>query len=166
MSDAGQDNAPDLRLVEVSLDNLYQVLALQTTPEQAGFVGTNAESLAECAYIEGFRPRAVYLGDEVIGLVVWGPYYPNLGYQDPPEPETYILDHLMIDARYQGQGFGRRLIQLAIGELSFIGDCHRIVLSVEAANKSAVELYRQAGFTECGRDQDGDILMERAPELE
>jgi diamine N-acetyltransferase len=165
MSDASQASGPELRLVEVTLDNFHDVMALQTAPEQAGFVGSNAESLAECAYIEGFVPRAVCLNDDIVGLVVWGPYYPDLRYNEPPEQQTYILDHVMIDARFQGRGFGRRLVELALGEISFIGDCQRIVLKVETDNRKAIELYRQAGFSECGRDQDGDLIMERAPDL-
>jgi len=166
MSDASQASGPELRLVEVTLDNFHDVMALQTAPEQAGFVGSNAESLAECAYIEGFTPRAVCLGDEIVGMVTWGPYYPDTKYQESPEQNTYILDHLMIDVRYQGRGLGVKLIDLAVVELSFIGDCERIVLSVDKANEKAKELYLKAGFAKRSSDHEGDILMERGPKLD
>jgi diamine N-acetyltransferase len=166
MADDNKDETPVLRLVEVTLDNYRDVMALETTPQQVRFFGDNAEALADCVFVEGFTPRAAQLGDDVVGLVVWGPYHPDERYRDPPEPNVYQLDHVMLDVNYQGRGLGRKLIELAIQELSFIGDCNRIVLAVDPSNAKAIELYRRAGFKECGRDAENDLLMDRDPILD
>jgi RimJ/RimL family protein N-acetyltransferase len=166
MADTTEDTTPVLRLVEITLANYRGVMALETTPEQVCFVADNAEALADCIYVEGFTPRAAMLGDDVVGLVVWGPYYPDERYQEPPEPNVYQLDHVMLDINFQGQGLGCKLIDLAVKELSFIGDCNRIVLAVEPANARAIKVYRRAGFKECGRDHENHILMDREPILD
>ena len=166
MADDGNDTSEKLRLVEITLDNYQTVMGLKTRPEDVRFIGGNAEALADCAYVDGFMPRGVYRGDVMVGFVVWGPYHPNENYHAPAQPNVYQLNHVMIDAKFQGQGLGRRLIDLLIRELSFIGDCDRLVLSVDPKNQKAIELYRQADFKEIARDNDGDIVMAHEPQLD
>ncbi len=164
MADDGNDTSEKLRLVEITLDNYQTVMGLKTRPEDVRFVGDNASALADCAYVDGFMPRGLYRDDVMVGFVVWGPYHRNEWYQEPAEPNAYQLNHIMIDARFQGQGLGRKLVDLLIKELSFIGDCDRIVLSVSPDNTKAIELYRQAGFKDLSTDNDGDIVMSREPQ--
>ena len=55
---------PELRLADVDLGNHYAIMMLELADDQKDFVWTNSGPLAEAAYIPGFRPRAVYLGDD------------------------------------------------------------------------------------------------------
>ncbi len=150
----------DLRLADVDLGNYYAIMMLELADDQKDFVWTNSGPLAEAAYLPGFRARAVYLGDEPIGLGLWGPYYPGYVYDGPAEAGSYIIDHLMIDRRHQGKGYGRRLVDLLVGELRGLPDCRRILLAVDPGNTRAIDLYASMGFAGIGRTHEDDVLME------
>ena len=163
MSETRRDE-PDLHLRDVDLSNYYPVMMLELADDQRDFVWTNSGPLAEAAYVPGFRPRALYLGDDPVGLGLWGPYYPGYAYESAPESGAYIIDHVMIDKHHQGRGFGRRLVELMVDEMHAIADCQRILLAVEPRNANAIALYRKLGFDDIGRTHEDDILMElKAP---
>ncbi len=159
MSETRRDE-PALYLRDVDLSNYYPVMMLELADDQRDFVWTNSGPLAEAAYVPGFRPRALYLGDDPVGLGLWGPYYPGYAYESAPEPGAYIIDHVMIDRHHQGRGFGRRLVDMMIAEMRGIADCRRILLAVEPRNTNAIALYRKLGFEDIGRTHEDDILME------
>ncbi|MGY8997498.1 MAG: hypothetical protein ACKVH7_13735, partial [Alphaproteobacteria bacterium] len=58
---------------EVDIANYYPVMKLEMVPGQERFLDSNAWPLAEAAFVTGFKPEAVYLGETLIGLVSWGP---------------------------------------------------------------------------------------------
>jgi diamine N-acetyltransferase len=153
-------NKDDLHLVDVDLGNYYPIMMLEVADDQAEFAWTNSAPLAEAAYVPGFVPRALYLGDEPIGLGLVGPFYPGYVYDGPPEPGAYIIDHVMVDRRYQGKGYGRRLVALLVDETSARPDCRRILLAVHPGNERALAMYRKMGFADIGRTHEKDILME------
>jgi diamine N-acetyltransferase len=157
---AGDD---DLHLRDVDLGNYYPIMMLELSPDQTEFAWTNSGPLAEAAYVPGFRPRALYLGDAPIGLGLWGPYYPGYAYDQPPEAGAYIVDHVMVDRHFQGRGYGRRLVELLVGEMRAEADCRRVLLAVHPGNARAIALYRKMGFVDLGRTHDDDILMELQP---
>jgi diamine N-acetyltransferase len=159
MATAAGDN---LYLRDVDLGNYYPIMMLELAPDQTEFVWTNSGPLAEAAYIPGFRPRALYLDDEPIGLGLWGPFYPGYAYDGPPEPGAYIIDHVMVDRRRQGKGYGRRLVELLIAELEALPDCRRILLAVHPGNVRAIALYEKLGFADIGRTHENDVLMQLA----
>jgi diamine N-acetyltransferase len=150
----------DLRLVDVDLGNYYPIMMLEVAADQGEFAWTNSAPLAEAAYVPGFLPRALYLGDEPVGLGLWGPFYPGYAYDGPAEPGAYIIDHVMIDRRHQGRGYGRRLVELLIGEMQARRDCRRVLLAVHPDNQRAIALYRTMGFVDIERTHENDILME------
>ena len=149
-----------LRLTDVDIGNYHAIMMLELADDQKEFVWTNSGPLAEAAYVPGFRPRAAYLGDEPIGLGLWGPYYPGYDFKNPPEPGACIIDHVMIDRRHQGKGHGRRLVELMISEIRNQPDSRRILLAADPDNTRAIDLYASMGFADIGRAHDGDVLME------
>jgi len=153
----------DLHLRDVDLGNYYPIMMLELSPDQTAFVWTNSGPLAEAAYVPGFRPRALYLGDEPIGLGLWGPYYPDYAYGEPPEAGAYIIDHVMVDRQHQGKGHGRRLVDMIIAEMRAEPDCQRVLLAVHPGNARAIALYHRMGFVDLGHTHEDDILMELEP---
>ena len=80
----------------------------------------------------------------------------------PPDAlkNNYSIWRLMIDKRYQGKGYGRRAIELA---LDFIrtwpcGKAEYWEISFEPENTHARELYSSMGFEENG-EMDGDEIV-------
>ena len=73
---------------------------------------------------------------------------------------NYDLRRLMIDAKFQGRGYGKEALNLA---LEFIrtfpcGKAEFCWLSYEPENKAARNLYRTFGFVETG-EKDGEEVI-------
>ena len=79
----------------VDSDNWREVRALTTTEAQSAFVAEPNFYLALCCY-DTWNPLAVYLGETVIGFMMWG-----------LEDESCWLGGILIDRQYQGRGYGR-----------------------------------------------------------
>ena len=148
-----------LELRPVDIANYYPVMKLEMVPGQEKFLDSNAWPLAEAAYIGGFTPEAVYLDDTLIGLVSWGPYYPDYGYGKPPETGSFIVDHIMIAAAFQGRGLGRRTTVMLVEKIFAHPGCQRIVIMHDPNNHIAARLYRSLGFAEIGRTHEDDVIL-------
>ncbi|MBO4915413.1 MAG: GNAT family N-acetyltransferase [Oscillospiraceae bacterium] len=156
-----------LHLEKVTYKNFDDVTDLTIFESQYPFVADNEESLAE-AYLaissgEAYAyPFAVYDGETLVGFVMIG--YNEAAIEGPDALEilknNYSLWRLMIDKRYQKQGFGREAVRLA---LEFVrtrpyGKVEACVTSYNPENEVAKKLYASFGFVENG-DMDGDEIV-------
>jgi len=153
-----------ISLRPVDSTNYRECIELAVAPDQERFVASNVQSLAE-AYVwrEGAEPFAVYSDDVVVGFALLFP----LGEEEPdgsvPSANTvrgFVLVRLMIDRRFQSQGFGRAALE-AIAELIRSRGLPTIRLSVVPENEQALEFYRRNGFVETGELHGGEVVMER-----
>lgn len=151
-----------MKLEKVNSKNVWEILKLKVSDKQKNFVATNTESIIEAyttitsggvAY-----PFGIYEDGEPIGFLMIG-YGIDEEWKNPPEiaKNNYSLWRLMIDEKYQGRGYGRKAIQLA---LDFIktwpnGKSEYCYLSYEPENILAKNLYTSFGFVETG-DKDGN----------
>lgn len=154
-----------LRIEKVNGKNVWDIVKLQVKPEQMGFVAKNETSLIE-AYTTitggGFAfPFGIYDSDVPVGFLMIG-YDTDDYWEDAPEiaSNNYNLWRLMIDQRYQHNGYGRGAVKFA---LDFIrtrpcGEAEYCWLSYEPDNAAAKKLYHSFGFTETG-DMDGGELI-------
>jgi diamine N-acetyltransferase len=80
------------------------------------------------------------------------------------QKNAYCIWRIMIDKQFQGKGYGRTAVKLAIelAESGFAGQADTIVLFVEPANHIAVQLYESFGFTKTNEVIDGQIKYERS----
>lgn len=148
-----------LTLRPVDIDNYYGVLMLRPTPDQQGFLWANGAALAEACMVPDQTAEAVYAGEDLIGMVVWGPYHPGYAFKEAPEPGSWAIAHLMIDAAFQGRGHGRALVEALIARLAEQPGCRRVVLDVDRGNHRALALYEKLGFRRFGTDHEGDPLL-------
>lgn len=139
-------------LREVTRKNLQAALQLGVRPEQQRFVSEYAPIVAVAlakAYVHslGFQwlPFVICREEEMIGFV-------TLAYEDSPEHRSqYWVFHFFIDARYQGQGYGRGALALLIEEIKqHHPTCQVLRLTVHPENAQAQHLYTQAGFVATG----------------
>lgn len=72
---------------------------------------------------------------------------------------NYWIYRLMIDARFQGKGYGRAALIKIIEILSETPHCTCIMLGVDPANHLARRLYEGVGFRDTGVVIDGEIAM-------
>ena len=65
----------------------------------------------------------------------------------PTEPEAseFYLDTLSVSPRYQGKGYGRKLIEAGCDRASKLGH-RRMALMVEVDHAPAIRLYERLGF--------------------
>lgn len=140
-----------VQLREITPDNLEAVLALQTAPEQAGFVSDNAHSLAQAyVYRKTAYPFAVYDDDAPVGFLMLGYYEAR---------KQYTLWKFMIDCRWQQKGIGREALRQGIAYLREQFGATEIYTGVVPENAAAAGLYRSMGFRETGLNENGMLEM-------
>lgn len=153
-----------VRLEKISYKNVWKILHLKVREEQADFVATNTESIVE-AYLAlagggTALPFAVYDDDTPVGFLMIG--YGALDWEDAPgiAYDNYCIWRLMIDERFQGRGFGRQALELALEYVKTApcGKAEYCWLSYEPENVNAKALYRSMGFEETG-EMDGDEII-------
>jgi diamine N-acetyltransferase len=134
----------------VSGDNWRDVAKLQVAESQRGFVAEPCYYLALCCYGRDWQPLAVYLGERVVGFLMWA--------VDPAD-ESCWLGGILIDQSYQRRGYGQQAIQAAITMLAEEHGYQQFALSYSPDN-AAKHLYRRLGFTETN-EWEGDEVVAR-----
>ena len=150
-----------ITLEKITYKNYIKVIwGLKVSKDQKTFVATNANSLAE-AYVaitngQVALPFAICRNKKPIGFVMigYGANDEDFKDEDPAFLEmakkSYCLWRFMIDKRYQGKGYGRKAMQLALDYIrSFpCGKAETCWLSYEPENEVAKKLYASFGCEE------------------
>ena len=152
----------NIKLVKVDYFNYDDLIDLKVKEEQKNFVASNIYSLAE-AYAavasKGYAlPFGIYLDEKPVGFIMFG-YYPDKEYAQKAFDEEEIPDYIvrsyliwrfMIDQEYQGKGYGREAMRLALEYIRTFpcGEAENCWLSYEPENEVARQLYRSFGFVE------------------
>lgn len=154
-----------LRLERVNGKNVWDLLELKVSDDQKSFVAANDISIIE-AYTaitgNGYAfPFGIYDNETSVGFLMIG-FDSDDYWEDAPEiaKGNYNLWRLMIDKDFQGKGYGREAVKLA---LDFIhtwpcGEAKYCWLSYEPENRVAAALYSSFGFEETG-EMDGEELI-------
>ena len=85
------------------------------------------------------------------------------GYFPEPAPGQLWLDRLLIDKKYQGQGYGRQSVLALLHRLyaEYGSETGTVYLSVYMDNSPAIRLYESIGFRFNGKyDSKGEHIME------
>lgn len=153
-----------IKLAEITNANIWKVCALEPFDDQKDFVAENIQSLAE-AYAtrnEGNNvlPLAVYNDESLIGFVMIGKGTVGNENESDLIKENYSIWRLMIDRKYQGQGFGKQTIDAAMNLIRTFpfGEAEKVWLSYEPENIHARDIYRKYGFVENG-EMCGDEII-------
>lgn len=154
-----------LSLQRIDGRNVWDILKLKVSEDQQSFVAGNEVSLIE-AYIAKAEnaqifPFGIYHDGVPVGFLMIG-FGTDSSWDDAPAiaQNNYDLRRLMIDAKFQGRGYGKEALMLA---LEFIrtfpcGKAEFCWLSYEPNNKVAQDLYRSYGFVETG-EKDGEEVI-------
>ena len=140
-------------LEEITSDNIHAVLALEVAEEQkATYPRSNAYSIAEGLFPPDDDPvwmRAICNEDEPVGFIMTS---------ELPDNGDYFLWRMMIDRRYQGQGYGAEAMRLLIKRIKDNGNPHMMLLSHLKDNVAAGRFYESFGFSYTGKDSGGNEL--------
>lgn len=143
----------DVRLVAVEKRNWIDCVRLSLSEEQAEFVASNVDTIAESKFEPHYELRAIQRGETIVGMLA---YCPEV---DEPEEGLFWLFRLMIDQGFQRNGYGKRAVQLCITEMKGRG-ATRIRTMCKPANSVAFRCYQSLGFEPKGFLDDGDQLLE------
>ncbi len=140
----------------VSADNLDAVLALQVAPGQRRFVASSERSLAQVAYEPAGSAWAFFEGDQAVGMMLLLDARQSI---KQPASQLYVW-RLMIDARHQRRGLGRKAMAWVLEEAARWG-VQEVGLSHVDAPGHAGPFYQQLGFVYTGEIDDGEHKMLR-----
>ena len=146
-----------ISLRPVTAENWRVLIKLKVREDQSHFVASNLYSIAQAQF--GFDdeghwdlfPFGAYDDEEPVGFLM---YCFNFNHS---RFKAFIL-RLMVDEKFQGKGYGREIMMLAL-------DCFRVDeriksvgISYEPENEGARKLYASLGFVEPGELLEGETL--------
>jgi diamine N-acetyltransferase len=137
-------------LERITPENLRAVCDLQVAPEQAALVAPNAVSLAEAYVYPQAWCRAVYAGDDLVGFVML---------HDTTDDPGYMLWRLMIDARFQGRGYGRQVVERVIDYVRTRPGATQLKVSVHPGEGSPAPFYESLDFVLTGEMSDDQPVL-------
>lgn len=143
----------DVTLREVTRETLRDVLRLEVSPEQRGFVANNAASIAEAHFSPEAWFRAIYAGEEPVGFLMLS---------DKPEEPEYFLWRLMVGAEHQGRGYGRRALERLVEHVRGRPGATELLVSVVQEEGNPQPFYEALGFASTGVVEDGELVLRYA----
>jgi diamine N-acetyltransferase len=128
------------------MDNFGECIQLAVEDTQAGLVASNLKSLAEASVNPTLFPLAIY-DAAVAGYE--RPQLPMVGFTmyEVTAGVGFIL-RLMIDRKYQRQGYARAAMVEVIRRLRLNPEVELIATSHRKGNEAAAQLYRGLGFVD------------------
>ena len=154
-----------LELKKINRKNVADILNLEVFDNQKSFVATNNSSIIE-AYIAITENNhvftfGIYKDDTPIGFLMIG-FDVNSDDEGAPKiaKGNYNIWRIMIDKKFQGKGFGKKAMNLALEFINTFpcGTAKYCWLSYENENGVARELYKSIGFVEID-EKDGDEIV-------
>jgi SAM-dependent methyltransferase/GNAT superfamily N-acetyltransferase len=132
---------PRVSLRPIDEGNVRAVCELKVAPGQETHVAPSAMTIAESAYERNAWLRAIYAGDEPVGV---------LGLVADAETPEYWLARLMIDGRHQGRGYGRDAMHLLIEHVRGLPGARELQTSCVPDPDGPLGFYQGLGFVRTG----------------
>ena len=154
-----------LELKKINRNNVEHILKLEVFDNQKSFVATNNSSIIE-AYIAITENNhvftfGIYKDDTPIGFLMIG-FDVNSDDEGAPRiaKGNYNIWRLMIDKKFQGKGYGKKAMDLALEFVNTFpcGTAKYCWLSYECDNEVARQLYESVGFVETD-EKDGEEIV-------
>lgn len=141
-----------VKLKKMTADNWEAVVELELGAGQEDLVASNLYSVVEAQFDSNARPRAVYAGKRVVGLLMYD------GQKTKGRAKEASNYRFMIDRKHQSKGYGRAALNKALEEIRAIPGVNRISIRYMPENLAAKPFYASFGFVEVGRDRDGEVI--------
>lgn len=154
MKQTATDIAVSLR--EINADTVRSINNLRVAPEQAKFVATNAESIAQAYFHPEAWFRGIYADVEPVGFVMLEDWT-QVPDSDPDAP--ICLWRFMIDERHQGFGYGRKALELVMTHIRSRDKLGYMLTSCVEGGHSPKSFYIAFGFRETGEIIDGETVL-------
>ena len=133
-----------MTLRKIDRSNWRDAIELKVAPGQESFVSSPVKSLA-AAFVRQhgdhfeYVPMGIYDGERMVGYVAM--------LCDAQTADNYWIDDIMIDARWQGRGYGRAAVCETVRlMLRAYPRCETVKLGCHRMNTRASALYLSIGF--------------------
>lgn len=137
-----------ITLREIDESNWRECIGLSVKDDQKRFVAPNENALALAFAHKEMKPRAIYSDEQMVGLIMFA---------RDPDDGVYYINRLMIDEKYQGNGFGKQALNLLLEQLRDKGVNYVDILH-KPDNHSAIRIYRELGFIETDQKVGDDAV--------
>ena len=153
------------KLKKINRKNVGEILKLEVFDNQKRFVAPNNISIIE-AYIAITENNdvftfGIYNDDAPVGFLMIG-FDVNSDDEGAPKiaKGNYNIWRFMIDKKFQGKGFGKKAMNLALEFVNTFpcGTAKYCWLSYESDNDIARQLYQSVGFVETD-EKDGEEIV-------
>ena len=154
-----------LKLKKINRKNVGEILKLEVFDNQKRFVAPNNISIIE-AYLAITENNdvftfGIYNDDAPVGFLMIG-FDVNSDDEGAPKiaKGNYNIWRFMIDKKFQGKGFGKKAMNLALEFVNTFpcGTAKYCWLSYESDNDIARQLYQSVGFVETD-EKDGEEIV-------
>ena len=136
-----------ITLREIDERNFNEVISLKVEK----YCASNLYSLAQAKIFLEAIPLAIYNNDNPVGFIMYG--------IEPRDNNEYWIDRLMIDEKFQKNGFGEKVLEMVIETIKQEKTHNKIKISTNPENMVARNLYAKLGFYETGELHDDEVLM-------
>ena len=133
-----------IRLTEVTEENWFEVASLSVREDQKEFLAPPVGILARGYVYRNCNAKVIVIENDgvIIGVALVREF--------TDEPLGYDLQQFMIDARYQGKGYGSAALALILNALRREGHYDHVEVCVKKKDTEAIRLYEQHGFSDSG----------------
>ncbi len=133
-----------LKLTDVTENNWLEVASLSVRDDQKGFLAPAIGILARGYVYRGCNARVFVIENDgvIVGVALVREF--------DEEPVGYDLQQFMIDAQYQGRGYGSAALERILDELRREGHFDHVEVCVKKADAAAIRLYEKHGFVDSG----------------
>ncbi|MTI49922.1 GNAT family N-acetyltransferase [Sporosalibacterium faouarense] len=140
-----------ISLKKITEDNYKECLELSVAENQKSFVSSIENSLAKAYVFSNIvTPFAIYSDETMVGFIL-------LRFNE--EYSNYFIWQFMIDEKYQGRGFGKQSMIVAIEWMKQDKRCDSIVIAYIKGNDRAEKLYTKLGFQQMNEVEDQEVEM-------
>lgn len=137
-------------LRDITEFNLIEVMKLEVHDSQKKCVAPNSVSIAQGHYSKTAWFKGIYLKEEPVGFVMLD--------LDEEKPE-YFLWRFMIDARYQGKGYGKEAMEMVIDYVQTLPKAQELLTSCVPGDEGPKAFYEKLGFIATGELIDDEVLL-------
>ncbi|MCK5297349.1 MAG: GNAT family N-acetyltransferase [Candidatus Heimdallarchaeota archaeon] len=125
-------------LKDITRENFEELISLFVDQEQEQFVASNLYTIAQMQFKEEKIAKGVYVDEKAVGLIAY-------------DLEDYDIWRLMIDARFQGNGYGRKAMEIVLDILRKDSRLETARTSIVVENVAMRNLIVSFGFKENGK---------------
>ncbi len=133
-----------LKLIEVNEENWLGFRGLSVSDTQKAFLDSAVGILARGYVYRHNRAQIIGIADD--DAIIGAALVKDLD----EEPACYDLQQFMIDARFQGRGYGTAALRMLMSELGKEQKYSCVEVCVKRNDTAALRVYEKAGFVDTG----------------